>query len=99
MTMLLFTAVILIIGFSLGYGAREVISQRRRVRARQYRKVFYEGHSAKEDRYPEIMSLEPNKENSAENQITQAPRRPLVTRQRETVARVRQSQQRYGNGI
>lgn len=84
MTPLLSTAAILIIGFSLGYGVREVISQRRRVKAKLHRRMFYEGHLGIENSYVETMSPKAKKENSINtaNQITQAPRRPIVTHQR-----------------
>jgi len=80
MTPLLSTAAILIVGFSLGYGVRQVISQRRRVKAKQHRRIFYEGHLRIENSYVQTMSRKAKKENSIE--ISQAPRRPIVTHQR-----------------
>jgi hypothetical protein len=84
MTPLFSTAAILIIGFSLGYGVREVISQRRRVKAKLHRRIFYEGYLARENRYVEAVPLRAKKEDSIgkENLITQAPRRSIVTHQR-----------------
>jgi hypothetical protein len=84
MTPLFSTAAILIIGFSLGYGAREVISQRRRVKARLHRRIFYEGYLAKENRYVVAVPLKAKKEDSIDtaHQITQASRRSIVTHQR-----------------
>jgi hypothetical protein len=84
MTPLFSTAAILIIGFSLGYGVREVISQRRRVKAKPHRRIFYEGYLAKENRYFEAVALKAKKEDSIDtaNQITQASRRSIVTHQR-----------------
>ena len=82
MTPLLSTAAILIVGFSLGYGVREVISQRRRVKAKQHRRIFYEGHLRIENSYVQTMSRKAKKENSIIPQISQAPRRPIVTYQR-----------------
>ena len=84
MTPLLSTAAILIIGFSLGYGVREVVSQRRRVKAKQHRRIFYEGHLGIENSYVQTMSRKAKKENSIDtaNKISQAPRRPIMTHQR-----------------
>jgi len=82
MTPLFSTAAILIIGFSLGYGLREVISQRRRVKAKLHRRIFYEGYLAKENHYFEAVPLKAKKEDSADNQITQTARRSIVTHQR-----------------
>jgi len=86
MTPLFSTAAILIIGFSLGYGVREVISQRRRVKAKLHRRIFYEGYLARENRCVEAVPLRAKKEGSIgkENQITQAPKRSIVTHQRGT---------------
>lgn len=84
MTPLFATAAILIIGFSLGYGVREFISQRRRVKAKLHRRIFYEGYLAKKNRYVEVVPVKAKKEDSIDtaNQITQAPRRSIVTHQR-----------------
>jgi hypothetical protein len=87
MTPLLSTAAILIIGFSLGYGVREVVSQRRRVKAKQHRRIFYEGHLGIENSYVQTMSRKAKKENSIDtaNKISQAPRRPMTHQRGATV--------------
>jgi hypothetical protein len=78
LTMGLFLTIVAIftVGFSLGYGVREVISQKRRAKAKRSRRVFDEGSLPTNNSYMENLSVKAEiakRRNSAGRHSRSAP--------------------------